>query len=45
MLTGQDFEQSSIRGWMNTNWVSTCSWATVLYLAFIFGVQSYMKDK
>merc|ERR1712128_206083 len=33
------------RGWMNTNWVSTCSWATVLYLAFIFGVQSYMKDK
>jgi len=41
----QDFEQSYIRGWMNTNWVLTCSLATVLYLAFIFGVQSYMEDK
>eukprot|EP00090_Calanus_glacialis_P031489 TRINITY_DN5205_c0_g1_i1.p1 TRINITY_DN5205_c0_g1~~TRINITY_DN5205_c0_g1_i1.p1 ORF type:complete len:286 (-),score=49.11 TRINITY_DN5205_c0_g1_i1:80-892(-) len=41
----QDFEQSSIRGWMDTNWISICSWATAAYLVFIFSVQSYMKDR
>ena len=30
---------------MDANWVPICSWATVVYLAFIFGVQSYMKDR
>lgn len=41
----QDFEQSSIRGWMDSNWIQICSLATVSYLVFIFGVQSYMKDR
>jgi len=41
----ENFQQSSVRGWMDDNWVSTCSWATAAYLIFIFGVQSYMKDR
>merc|ERR1711915_324339 len=41
----KDFEHSSIEGWMEENWVSLCSWATTVYLAFVFGVQSYMKDR
>eukprot|EP00092_Neocalanus_flemingeri_P024393 GFUD01026449.1.p1 GENE.GFUD01026449.1~~GFUD01026449.1.p1 ORF type:complete len:270 (+),score=45.55 GFUD01026449.1:56-865(+) len=41
----KDFEQSSIRGWMDNNWVQICSWATAVYLIFIFSVQSYMKDR
>jgi len=41
----RDFEQSSIKGWMEQNWLSLCSLATAGYLAFIFGVQAYMKDR
>merc|ERR1711936_590420 len=41
----QDFEQSSIKGWMEQNWFSLCTWATCLYLVFIFGAQAYMKDR
>jgi len=41
----RDFKQSLIRGWMEDNWFSLCSWATALYLAFVFGVQAYMKDR
>jgi len=39
------FEHSSISGWMEQNWFSLCSWATAGYLAFVFGVQAYMKDR
>jgi hypothetical protein len=45
LLSLQDFEQSSISGWMDTNWIPICSWATAVYLVFIFSVQSYMKDR
>merc|ERR1712055_843827 len=41
----KDFEQSSIKGWMEHNWFSLCSWATCLYLVFIFGAQAYMRDR
>jgi len=30
---------------MDTNWVPICSWATVVYLVFIFSVKNYMKDR
>jgi len=41
----QDFEQSSIRGWMEQHWLSVCSSATAVYLVFIFSVQAYMKNR
>jgi len=41
----REFEQSSIRGWMEHNWFSLCSWATAAYLVFVFGVQNCMKDR
>ena len=41
----QDFQQSSVSGWMHSNWVATCSLASLSYLLFIFGVSHLMKDR
>jgi len=41
----KDFDHSSVKGWLEENWISLCSWSTAIYVAFIFGVQAYMKDK
>jgi len=41
----QDFQQSSVSGWMHSNWVTICSLASLSYLLFIFGVSHLMKDR
>jgi len=30
---------------MEENWISLCSWSTAFYVAFVFGVQAFMKDR
>jgi len=39
------FDHGSVKGWMEENWISLCSWSTAIYVAFVFGVQAYMKDR
>jgi len=41
----EDFQQSWIRNWMETNWIWICSVASVTYLIFIFSVSFLMKDR
>jgi len=41
----KEFAQSSIRGVMEQNWVPVCSFATLVYLVFIFTVQYHMRDR
>jgi len=41
----EEFEARPARFWMEKNWVGVCSWASAIYLLFIFGTQSYMKKR
>ena len=41
----QEFRHDSVKDWMEASWVSLCSWATAVYLLFVFGVRAVMTDR
>ena len=41
----QEFQHNSVKDWMEANWVSVCSWATAIYLVFVFGGRAVMVDR
>jgi len=41
----EDFQQSAIRGWMDSNWVWICTLASLSYLIFIYGAGFLMKER
>ena len=45
LLSLQEFQHDSVKDWMEASWVSLCSWATAVYLVFVFGVRAFMTDR
>ena len=45
LLSLQEFQHDSVKDWMEASWVSVCSWATAVYLLFVFGVRAFMADR
>ena len=45
ILSLQEFDHDSVSGWMEENWVSVCSWSSLLYLVMVLGGSAVMRDR
>ena len=45
ILSLQEFDHDSVSGWMEENWVSVCSWSSLLYLVMVVGGSAAMRDR